>query len=68
MNDFEVLEQYIKKFNLQKELEGLTPQEQLLYKFELRDTLKFNFYLLGTRMRESFLVLRKRLKISKNQK
>lgn len=68
MNDFEVLEQYIKKFNLQKELEGLTPQEQLLYKFELRDTLKFNFYLLRTRMRELFLVLRKRLKISKNQK
>lgn len=68
MNDFEVLEQYIKKFNLQKELEGLTPQEQLLYKFELRDTLKFNFYLLGTRMRELFLTLRKRLKISKNQK
>lgn len=67
MSDFEVLEQYIKKFNLQKELEGLTLQEQLLYKFELRDTLKFNFYLLRTRMRELFLALRKRLKISKNQ-
>lgn len=50
MSDFEILEQYIKKFGLQKELEGLTPQEQLLYKFELRDTLKFNFYLLRTRM------------------
>lgn len=68
MSDFEILEQYIKKANLQKELEGLTSQEQLLYKFELRDTLKFNFYLLRTRMRELFLALRKRLKISKNQK
>lgn len=68
MSDFEILEQYIKKFDLQKELEGLTQQEQLLYKFELRDTLKFNFYLLRTRMRELFLALRKRLKISKNQK
>lgn len=68
MSDFEVLEQYIKKFDLQKELEGLAPQEQLLYKFELRDTLEFNFYLLRTRMRELFLAFRKRLKISKNQK
>ena len=68
MSDFEILEQYIKKFGLQKELEGLTPQEQLLYKFELRDTLKFNFYLLRTRMRELFLALRKQLNISKNKK
>ena len=68
MSDFEVLEQYIKKFDLQKELETLTWSEQLLCKLLLRDTLEFRFYLLGTRMRELFLVLRKQLKISKNQK
>ncbi len=62
MRDFEVLEQYIKKFNLQKELECLMPQEQLLYKIQLRDTLKFKSYLLRTRMRELFLALRKQLK------
>lgn len=57
MNDFEVLEQYIKKFGLQKKLETLTWSEQLLYKLLLRDTLEFRFYLLGTRMRKVFLEL-----------
>lgn len=57
MNDFEVLEQYIKKFDFQKKLETLTLSEQLLYKLLLRDTLEFRFYLLGTRMRKVFLEL-----------
>lgn len=52
MNDFEVLEKYIKEFNLSNELNKLTYPEQVLYKCQLRDTLSFNLYLATYRILE----------------
>ena len=52
MNDFEVLEKYIKEFNLSDELNKLTYPEQILYKIQLRDTLSFSLYLVRYRILE----------------
>lgn len=52
MNDFEVMDKYIKEYGLDKGLEKLTYLERVLYKCQLRDTLQFSIYLVRFRILE----------------